>query len=70
MDMHNRNDSTNVDSLNLTKDGELYRIYPTQTHWVLIKESMASEILVRLCRRSDGLAKAWDLSHKYIGENE
>lgn len=70
MDLPYDDRGTGVDPLNLERDGERYRIYPTRTHWVLIKESMAAEVLCKLCRKSEGLAKAWDMSHAYIKENE
>ena len=58
------------DSLSIEWDGDLYRVYPTNTHWVLIKESMAAEILVKLCKRERGVNEAVTKAMKYILESE
>jgi len=51
-------------------DGDLYRVYPTNTHWVLIKENMAAEILVKLCKLERGVNEAVTKAMKYILESE
>ena len=53
-----------------TEDGGRYRVYPTGSHWVLIKSGMAADVLAKLCRRDQGVEKAIEKAHKYIRENE
>ena len=50
--------------------GDEYIVYPANTHWVLIKSSMAADVLTNLCRRDQGLATAIEKAKKFIKDNE
>ena len=45
-------------------------MYPTGSHWILIKEGMAADVMAKLCRRDQGVEKAIEKAHKYIEEYE
>ena len=59
-----------LDELSIQTETALYRIYPTRTHFVLIDERMAADVITKLCRAERGVECAITAAHKFIKEHE
>ena len=58
------------DELSIRTETTLYRIYPTHSHFVLVDERMAADVVAKLCRAERGVECAITAAHKFIKENE
>jgi hypothetical protein len=56
--------------LTIETETTIYRIYPTMTHFVLIDERMAADVVVKLCPLARGVESAIDIATNWIKGNE